>query len=203
MAEPIKIEVFRQKNAGDFTTALSDADSRLDSGSGAAAAAALSAAFLHRAAELTLRTLPEQERVSYIFRNAEILRSYMVHLIDEDVKSRGPLRRAAKEGAEREIEAARQPAVAIPSEIVNMMGKELELAKELCVFCPKDALHYLGECAELALASVKCARLYILDMSDRCSDDTYRFVARRENELLLQACSENAAAVLAAAEKAV
>ncbi|MCR5577435.1 MAG: hypothetical protein K6F56_10540, partial [Oscillospiraceae bacterium] len=71
MAEAIKIEIYRDKNAGDFTAALADADSRLETGSGAAATAAVAAAFLCRAASLTARAVPCNERVDYIARNAE------------------------------------------------------------------------------------------------------------------------------------
>ena len=203
MAEGIKIEIFKQKNADELTKALSEPDSRMETGGAAAVTAALAASLLERAAAITKKTAGENERVDCILRNAEILRGYMVHLIDEDVKSRHPLRRALKEGGEQEIEAARQPAVAIPAEVINMMGQMLELAKELCALCPKDAVHWLGECAELAMAAIRSARLYILDMSDKCSDETYRFVVRRENEITLSACEACAAEIRKAAEEAV
>ena len=203
MAEAIKIEIFKQKNADELTKALSEPDSRMETGGAAAVTAALAASLLERAAAITKKTAGENERVDYILRNAGILRGYMVHLIDEDVKSRHPLRRALKEGGEQEIEAARQPAVAIPAEIINMMGQMLELAKELCALCPRDAVHWLGECAELAMAAIRSSRLYSLDMSDKCSDETYRFVVRRENEITLKACESCAAEILKAAEDAV
>ena len=203
MADGIKIEFFRMKNAEELTKSLADPESGMDTGSGAAITAALSAALLKRAAAMTLREIPDNERAVYIDRNAEILRAYMVHLIDEDVHSRGPLRRALREGDERNIEAARQPAVAIPGEIINMMGQALELARELCGLCPKEALHNLGECAELAMAALRASRMFILDMSDKCSDDTYRFVVRRENEITLKACADCASAVITAAETAI
>lgn len=203
MAEGIKIEIFKLKNADELTKSLADPESRLDTGSGAAMTAALAVSLLERAAASTVKALPENERADYIFRNAEILRTYMVHLIDEDVKSRGPLRKALKEGDERKIEATRQPAVAIPGEIINMMGQALELAKELTALCPKDTLHYLGESAELSMAAIRAARMFIIDMSDKCSDDTYRFVIRRENEITLKACEECAVQVIAAAEAAI
>ena len=203
MAEGIKIEIFKQKNADELTKALSDPDSRMETGGAAAVTAALAASLLERAAAITKKTAGENERVDYILRNAEILRGYMVHLIDEDVKSRHPLRRALKEGGEQEIEAARQPAVAIPAEVINMMGQMLELAKELCALCPRDAGHFLGECAELAMAAIRSARLYILDMSDKCSDETYRFVVRRENEITLSSCEACAEEIRKAAEDAV
>ena len=203
MAEAIRIEIFKQKNADELTKALSDPDSRMETGGAAAVTAALAASLLERAAAITKKTAGENERVNYILRNAGILRGYMVHLIDEDVKSRHPLRRALKEGGEQEIEAARQPAVAIPAEVINMMGQMLELAKELCALCPKDARHFLGECAELAMAAIRSARLYILDMSDKCSDETYRFVVRRENEITLSSCEACASEIRNAAEEAV
>ncbi len=203
MAEGIKIEIFKLINADELTKSLSDPESRMDTGSGAAMTAALAMSLLERAAALTVKTLPENERANYIFRNAEILRTYMVHLIDEDVKSRGPLRKALKEGDERKIEATRQPAVAIPAEVINMMGQALELAKELTALCPKNALHYLGESAELSMAAIRAARMFILDMSDKCSDDTYRYIVRRENEITLKTCEECAAQVIAAAEAAI
>ena len=203
MAEGIKIEIFKLKNADELTRSLADPESRIETGSGAAMTAALAMALLERAAALTVKALPGNERADYIFRNAEILRTYMVHLIDEDVKSRGPLRRALQEGDARNIEAARQPAISIPGEIINMMNQSLELGVELCGLCPKEAMHFVGESAELAMAAIRSARLYIVDMSDYCSDDTYRFVIRRENEITLEQCEKKAAAIRDAAEKAV
>ena len=46
MAESIQIEIFRKKDAEDFTKALADPESRAQTGSGAAMTAAVSAARL-------------------------------------------------------------------------------------------------------------------------------------------------------------
>lgn len=197
MAEKILVEVFKKKTMEELSQALADPDSRLETGSGSAITASLAAALLCRAAAITARKQEGNESLDYILRNGEILRSYMVHLIDEDVKSRGPLNRALKEGEPRAIEAARQPASAIPAEIVNMMGKLLELSQELCPLCPGEAAHYLAESTELAVASASCARDFILDMASYCSDETYRFVTRRENELLMEQLESAAGAIRA------
>lgn len=186
MAEKILVEVFKKKTVEELSQALADPDSRLETGSGSAITASIAAALMCRAAAITARTVEGNERLDYIRRNGEILRSYMVHLIDEDVKSRAPLKRAVKEGDPRAIEAARQPASAIPAEIVNMMGKLLELGKELCAICPEEAAHYLAESAELSVAAAGSARHFILDMTSYCSDETYRYVTRRENEVLME-----------------
>ncbi len=186
MAESIKIEIFRKKDAEDFTKALADPDSRAQTGSGAAMTAAVASALLERAAKLTREELPEHERVSYIVRNAEILRAYMVNLIDEDVKARGPYRRALKEGDERKMEAATQVAGAVCSEIVGMMAKALELMGELSQLCPEDARHFLEEGADLALAAVRAAMRICVYWGDLSTEDTRRYVIRRENELQLE-----------------
>lgn len=185
MAEKILIEIYKTKTPDELTKLIADPASRLETGSGSAVVAAIAAALLERAAVLTGETVKDNERVTYIIKNSEIIRSYMIHLIDEDVKSRGPLKRAMKEGGPREIEAARQPAVSICAEIVNMMGKCLELALELAALCPEDARHYLAESAETAMGASKSAARYIVDMSSKSSDETYKYVTRRENEITL------------------
>ena len=200
MAEKIMIEVFKKKPMEELSQALADPDGKLETGSGAAAVASVAAALLCRAAAATGKTVSGNERLDYIVRNGEILRSYMVHLIDEDVKCRGPLKRAMMEGDARTIEAARQPAVSISAEILNMMGKLLELAQELCPLCPKEARHYLAESAELAMAAARTARSYIVDMAAYSSDETYRFVTRRENELLLAQFAPLAEEIIRSAE---
>ena len=183
MAESIKIEIFRKKDAEDFTKALADPDSRAQTGSGAAMTAAVSAALLERAAKLTQSVLPANERADWLVRNAEILRNYMVNLIDEDVKARGPYRRALKEGDERKIEAGTQVAGAVCSEIVGMMAKGLELQEELAGLCPAEARHLVAESADLALAAARAAMRVCVFWGDLSIEDTRRYVIRRENEL--------------------
>lgn len=188
MAEKLTIEIFRRKDAEDFTKALSDPESRTAVGSGAAMTAAIAAAYLHRASALCAAEKPEDERLAWLVRNSETLRTYMVQLIDEDVKCRGPLRRARKEGDARAIEAAHQPAVAIANEIVNMMGQCLELLKELKASSQGEALTFVKAAAELALSAIRASMHFCIDMSLECGDETYRYVTRRENELTLAQC---------------
>ena len=183
MAESIKIEIFRKKEAEDFSLALADPASRAQTGSGTAMTAAVASALLQRAARLTKEELSENERVEYIVRNSEILRKYMVNLIDEDVKARGPYRRAIKEGDPRKIEAASQSAGAVCSEIVCMMEKALELGEELAPLCPGDARHFIAESADLALGAIRASMRYCVYWGDQSSEDTRRYVIRRENEL--------------------
>lgn len=186
MADKIVIEIYRNKNAEEFTKLLADPAGKLNTGSAAAETAALAAALALRAASVTAEAFPENERAEYIRRNMEIIRGYMVHLIDEDVKCRAPLNRALKEGGEREIEACRQTATCITAEIVNMMGTGLGLMDELAELCPKTSAHFLAEAAFLAAAAAECAGVFTVDMAEQSADETYRFVTRRENEINLE-----------------
>ena len=186
MAEKLIIDIYKNKNPEELTKLLAEKSSRLEAGSAAAMTAASAAALFARAAAYTAEEVKNDARLDYIIRNSEIIRNYMVYLIDEDVKSRNPLRKAIKEGNPQEIEAARQPAVCIAAEIINMMGQCLELMEELSAICPAEALHYLGEAAHLAMGAIRSCRVYILNMADKCSDETYRFVTRRENGLSLE-----------------
>lgn len=196
MAEKITIEIFRKKLPDELTRALSEADSRTDIGSGAALSAATAAAYLIRAAALTAEEKGNSEQLDYLCRNGEILRSYMIHLIDEDVKSRGPLRKAMKEGDPRTVEAARQPAAAIANEIINMMNQLMDLLSQLSELCSGEAKRFVAASADLAMGAVRASMRYVLDLAAKCSDETYRYIVKRENEITLEACREAYAKIL-------
>ncbi len=185
MADKIIIEVFKEKKAEDFTAAISAADCRANAGCAAAYTAAMAAALAKRAASVCAEREPASERLEYIVKNCEILRSYMVHLIDEDVKSKRPYQRALKENDPRKIEACLQTAGCIDAEIINMMKPCLEFLEELNTICPAEQKHLIVEAAELAMCACRVAQSVVLFYADQSSDETYRFVTHRENEIFL------------------
>ena len=193
MPDKLKIEILKNDTVDTLTSKISTPEARPEAGSAAAASASFASALLERAAKEIARNVEsgeQGEKLDWYVRNAEILRDYMVRLIDEDVKCRGPLRRALKEGDDRRIEAARQTATSICLEIVNMMGKALEMADELLAFADRNAKFHLVECADLAYGASLAAGRYILYLSGMSCDDTYRYVMRRENELTMTAQKE-------------
>ena len=197
MAESIKIEVFRKKLPDELTKSLSEPDSRTDVGSGAALTAASASAYFLRAAALTAGAKGSTERLDYMLRNGEILRGYMIQLIDEDVKCRGPLRKARKDGDERTVEAAMQPAAAIANEIVNMMHQLLQLLDELAGICPEEGKHFAASSADLAMGAICACQRYLLDLAAHSSDETYRYIVRRENQITLDDCRVRYDSILA------
>ena len=186
MAEKFIIEIYRTKNPDELTKLIADPESKLDTGSGAALNMAVAAAFLSRAAAVCFKEGRSGERLDYIVRNAETLRNYMVYLIDEDVKCKNPMRQAVKNGEEENFEACRRPAVSICEEIVNMVGSGLDLALELCDYCSKDGRIYVEQYVHTAMAAAKTAISYILSLSSKSVDETYRYVTRRENEMTME-----------------
>ncbi len=196
MEEKIIIEIFRKKEPEELTKLLSDPDGRLDIGSGAALVGADACAMGLRAANIAAKSTSGIERLDYIVRNMEKLRSYMVYLIDEDVKCRVLLRRALKEGDAQKIDASRQPACCICEEIINQMCNVLELLNDLADIDTQGAM-YLASAVHMSMAAIRSAMLYVVDMSSKSSDETYVFVTRRENELTLVRCTELSEAVLA------
>ena len=189
MAESrLSIEIYRKKPLDELSGILASPDAKPDSGSAAAAVGALAASLLSRAVQLNETEGTAREKQDWYVRNSEILREYMLKLVDEDVKCRGPLRRALKEGDGRRLEAARQAGVSICLEIVNMMGTLLGMAAELAEGLKKDAASrfYLIQSADLAFGASLAAGQYVLMMAEKSPDDTYRYVRKRENELTMQ-----------------
>lgn len=186
MAEKIVIEIYKTKTADELTKLIADPDSKLDTGSAAAMEAATAAALLCRAAGICQKA-QNSERLDYIQRNAAKIREYMIYLIDEDVKARAPMKKHIADGSdERTIEASRQVAVSITNEIVNMMGNSLDLMRELSDMAVDGARRFIAEAAETALAAMKCAASYNRFIAGQSRDETYRFVAKRENEISIE-----------------
>lgn len=199
--EKLFIEILRNKTVEEFTKDAARIGSKVDVGSICAQTAALSSALFYRAAEICRTAVGESDESDYLVRNAEILRNYMVNLIDEDVKSRGPLRMALREGDQEKIEAAYQPASCISIEIISMMITELELIDKLLDNCSEDMVFNALESAELAMSTIYVAQYNILSMSRKCTDETYRYVSRRENELSCSRAEELIASIRAKAQK--
>lgn len=178
----IEIKIHSKETLDDFTKDFVNED-KLDTGSLNAMTAACAAALFCRAAARA----PQSERQEYMVRNGEILRSYFIHMVDDDVKCRRDYVRLKKNGEEQiKIEAAMHPACTINEEIVSMCSQMLELGLELKEMLPEEERHVLREMAELAYGAVKSSIAWLLNLTSQTSDETYKYVVRRENELNLE-----------------
>lgn len=176
----INIRVYANDSLDDFTKAFAE-DDKLDTGSLNAAAAAFAAALFSRCA----KAAPPCERQEYLVRNAEILRTYFLHLVDDDLKARSGYRKELKNEDADKIEAAIHPACTINEEIINMLHQMMELGLELRELIPEAYRHYLKEMADISLGIIKSCIAWLLNITSKCTDETYKFVVKRENEITL------------------
>lgn len=200
MAGKIVIDIFRKKDPDELTAILADPAGKLDLASGAALTAAEACAMGLRAARLAQG---DAERLDYLRRNLEKLRSYMVYLIDEDVKGRSIMARARKEGDEQKIDAAIHSVCAISDEIINQMCNVIDLLSELSDMDTAGCAPYLGSAVRTAMASLESARLFVVNATRNGKDETYAFITRRENELRLAEFEPKAQKILARVEQAI
>ena len=82
----IEIKIHSKETLDDFTKDFVNED-KLDTGSLNAMTAACAASLFCRAAARA----PQSERGEYMVRNGEILRSYFIHMVDDDVSAAGTM----------------------------------------------------------------------------------------------------------------
>lgn len=177
----INIKVYKTENLDNFTRLFGN-ETKLETGSLNAMTAAMAASVFQRCAKLA----PESERQAYLLKNSEILRSYFIHLIDDDCKARSGYNKEIKDGDAMRIDASIHPAVTINEEVINMCNQMLELGLELKNMLDVEYHHYLKEMAELSLGAIKSSISWILNLTSKSVDETYKFVVKRENEITLE-----------------
>ena len=73
----------------------------------------------------------------------------------------------------------------IEAEIVNMTKPALEFALELCDRAAEEDKSLLAEAAELVMSACRVSQHVIAAFASLSSDETYRYVTHRENEVFL------------------
>lgn len=177
----INIHLYKNDNLDSFSKSFFEED-KLETGSFNAMTCAMASSLMEKVA----KNSAVSEDQEYILRNSEILRSYFIHLVDDDLKARAGYNKELLKGDKINIEASIHTAVSVNEEIISMSNQMLELGLKLKAICPDECLHYLKEMAHLTVGAVKSSIDWILNITSSCSDETYKFVVRRENELNLQ-----------------
>lgn len=183
----INLDIFRKKTVEDFTGALAAADGKPEIGSAAASVGAYAAAMLEKAVSLTAVSEENSSEREYLLRNAGILRKYMLNLVDEDVKCRGPLKKAISENRPKdEFNACLYPASAIVDEIMSMMETCADLLLRAKAISDENGYKYINSSASLAQCAWKCAAEYKLYIASLSGEETFRYVSVRETEIRKQ-----------------
>ena len=191
MEKKLIIEILRKLPFDTLSAKLSDASEKPDAGSASCLVASVAAALLKRAANQAVKSVgTETERIEYICRNSEIIRNYMDHLVDEDVRCRGPLKKAFEDGDPEKISACCQTACAIAVETVDMMRTLLGFCTEIRDFFGNKTPHYVFEAASLAFAAVESEVAYIDSVTKLSDDPTYIYITNKETCIYIDDCKK-------------
>ena len=200
MAEKIDIADLKQtsfsdKNAKLFTEALADPESKLGLGSTAAYSAAVAAALMLRAVRCCA---PDDPALKKAEADIDKLRTYFVHLIDEENKAKLPLeKRVGKADVpENELEAAYRTACIIDDEIlystITLIEVFAAVSDKLCSCMAAQcsaALFY----AKTAMESV---RLQLAVYASKMKDEVTAHTTRREPEIAIAGVEEKISSLI-------
>lgn len=160
----------------EFTKSLAGDEPR--GGAAAALAGALAAA-------LAARAVAGEEAAAKL----ERIRTYMLHLVDEDVKALKPLEKylALPEddpGRGAHLDAALRVACYIPTEVMYTAVDAAETLAAGVESCPKGALADAAVALELCRAAMRASRVNIVSHAAHMADEVFGMTLRRECELV-------------------
>ena len=199
MAEKIilKAERYKNYNMDELTSKLSETSSKAEAGTVAAASAALACALALKAANALQASEPENERLIYIVRNTDKLRTYMSALMDQDIRCRAPMNKAIKENRpQEELDACLHPASEITEEIIGMMVVLMDFLKEMSEKVSSSVAVALKASAEAAMSAARICGVWFDYLAGLSTDETFSFVIRREYELTYKQLEEKYDAIL-------
>ena len=186
---------FSDKSAKALTEALADPKSKLGVGSIAALSSAEAAALMLRA----VRCCPSDDP-AMIKADADLekLRTYFVHLIDEENKAKLPLekRLGRDDVPEIELEAAYKTACIIVTEVLYSTITLIEvsdgIADKICDCCAASSAAALF----LARSALEDCRLLLAGYASKMKDEVTAHTTRREPELAIDGISDKLNALI-------
>lgn len=179
----LKFETYADKSLKTFSQMISEPDNKFGLGSIAAEAAANCAALALRAVR---KTASEDAALLSAEKNLETMRTYFVHLMDEENKAKAPLeKRLANNGPEEEIEGGVRTACAIVDEIlyavINVVNMLNSVSDKLC---PCTA-HTAAASLFFARAAMDSVRIQLAMYSGMMNEEVYARTTRREPEIAI------------------
>ena len=190
------VERFADKTLSEYTRLTAAADGKPGGGSVMALCGACASALGLMVANLSEgKKSCEQyaDDISRCAKELETLRTYMIHLVDEDIKAFAPLAKySAMDRSDPDVEAHYQAslrlACAIPTEIVYKMTECAGLLSELADKGCAGAISDVGAALCLCRAVMEGGRFTCLANAKYFEDDVYAMTVRREFEIVF---SEN------------
>lgn len=186
--EDLKIETYADKSVKVYNELIAKPDSLFDLGSAAAETAASAAAMALKAVRLSASGTPE---AAHAGKELETLRTYFLHLLDEENKARKPLdKRLAANSDDNELEAAYRTACCIIDEVFYMSIRTVEtlnaVADEIC----PCAAHFASAAVHFARCAMDTVRIQKAVYSTKMNEEVFARTTRREPEIAIESSSE-------------
>ena len=182
--EDLMLETYADKSLKAYSELVAKPDSLFGLGSAAAEVAASAAAMALKAVRLSGSDAPEAVHAE---KELETLRSYFLHLLDEDNKAKKPLdKRLAANAGDSEIEAAYRTACCIIDEVFYMSVRTVETLNSVAdKICP-CAAHFASAAVHFAKCAMDSVRIQKAVYSTKMNEPVFARTTRREPEIAIE-----------------
>lgn len=183
--EDLKIETYADKSVRAYNELIAKNDSMFGLGSAAAETAASAAALALRAVRLSGSDAPE---AAHAEKELETLRTYFLHLLDEENKAKKPLdkRLAEPDPEDSELEAAYRTACCIIDEVFYMSIRTVETLNAVSdVICP-CAARFAAAAVHFAKCAMETVRIQKAVYSTGMNEPVFARTTRREPEMAIE-----------------
>lgn len=183
--EDLKVETYADKSVKAYSELIANTGDVFGLGSAAAEAGASAAALALRAVRLSGS---DSEKAAHAEKELETLRTYFLHMMDEENKAKKPLEKriAAGETANEEIEAAYRTACCIIDEVFYMSIRIVEnlnsVADEIC----PCAAHFASAAIHFAKCAMDTVRIQKAVYSGKMNEPVFARTTRREPEIAIE-----------------
>ena len=182
--EDLMLETYADKSLKAYSELVAKPDSLFGLGSAAAEVAASAAAMALKAVRLSGSDAPEAVHAE---KELETLRSYFLHLLDEENKAKKPLdKRLAANAVDSEIEAAYRTACCIIDEVFYMSVRTVETLNSVAdKICP-CAAHFASAAVHFAKCAMETVRIQKAVYSTKMNEPVFARTTRREPEIAIE-----------------
>lgn len=181
----LKIETYADKPLKTFSLMQADEKNVCGLGSAAAACSASAAALALRALRLTTSDDAEIQRAE---RDMETLRSYFVHLTDEENKAKKPLEKLLRQENpdDSELEAAYRTACCVIDEVFYMSVRIAETLSPVAELIGAKGAPFASAALHLAECSMDVVRVQKAAYSTKMNEPVFARTTRREPEIAIE-----------------
>ncbi len=187
--EDLMVESYADKTLKAYSEMIADTKSVFGLGSGAAGSAMCAASMALRALRLSGG---EDAGILHAEQDAEKLRVYFLHLIDEENKAKKPLEKllAQAEPDEASLEAAYRTACCIIDEVFYMSVRLAETLEPVADKLSAEAAPFASAAVHFARCAMDAVRIQKAVYSTKMNEPVFAHTTKREPEIAIENSKE-------------